>query len=107
MRVKAGLAWFYREYAPTDKTLARLEAEARKAKRGLWADPKPMLPCEWRQSPRAKQKTEKPPANASGKYWLNTVSNVRHNSACKWFRNTTHGRPCGAGEGKACKLCGG
>jgi micrococcal nuclease len=47
--VRNGLAWWYRKYAPSDQALARLEAEARQAKRGLWsqADAKP--PWEWRK----------------------------------------------------------
>jgi micrococcal nuclease len=47
--VSSGMAWWYRKYAANDQTLARLESEARQAKRGLWsqADPKP--PWEWRK----------------------------------------------------------
>jgi endonuclease YncB( thermonuclease family) len=33
--VDAGLAWWYRKYAPDDGILERFEAEAREAKRGL------------------------------------------------------------------------
>ena len=40
-------------------------------------------------------------------YWLNTKSDVRHNRNCRWFGNTTNGRPCGPDEGRACKQCGG
>src|SRR5213594_2988209 len=47
--VKVGLAWWYRQYAPHDGTLERLEAEARAAKRGLWADPDPIPPWSWRK----------------------------------------------------------
>jgi len=36
--VRAGLAWWYRKYAPHDATLRELEQEARAAKAGLWAD---------------------------------------------------------------------
>ena len=36
--VGRGLAWWAVEYAPQDKELERLEAEARAARRGLWAD---------------------------------------------------------------------
>lgn len=50
--VKAGMAWWYRQYAPHDTTLAQLEAEARTAKRGLWSDPVPVPPWEWRKQRR-------------------------------------------------------
>lgn len=40
-------------------------------------------------------------------YWLNTDSNVRHNSGCRYFGNTKYGRRCSASEGRACKICGG
>ncbi len=66
--VRAGLAWHYRKYAPKDKTLAKLEAEARKAKRGLWADPTPTPPWECRQRRPEATKTGKLPANAQGLY---------------------------------------
>ena len=47
--VRAGLAWWYRRYAPHDAELEALEAEARAARRGLWADPHPVPPWEWRR----------------------------------------------------------
>src|SRR3989454_1517607 len=40
--VAAGLAWWYRKYAPHDATLEQLEKEARSANRGLLADPHPV-----------------------------------------------------------------
>ncbi len=46
--VKAGFAWWYWRYTPDDETLAQLEREAWGAKRGLWADPEPVPPWEWR-----------------------------------------------------------
>ena len=46
--VREGMAWWYRQYAPADKTLARLEADAKAAKRGLWAQPNPIPPWDWR-----------------------------------------------------------
>ncbi|HZR82061.1 MAG TPA: thermonuclease family protein [Candidatus Binatia bacterium] len=45
--VRQGLAWHYRHYS-NDPTLARLEAEARAAHRGLWIDPHPTPPWEYR-----------------------------------------------------------
>ena len=49
--VKAGLAWWYKQYAKHDETLAQLEGEAREQKRGLWADPNPVPPWEARHPP--------------------------------------------------------
>lgn len=40
-------------------------------------------------------------------FWLNTNSNSRHNSNCRWFKNTKKGRVCRPNEGKACGICGG
>jgi endonuclease YncB( thermonuclease family) len=45
--VRAGLAWWFRRYS-ADRTLARLEAEARTGRRGLWADPRPTPPWAFR-----------------------------------------------------------
>ena len=47
--VRAGLAWWYRQYARGDRELRRLETEARAARRGLWADAHPLSPWEWRR----------------------------------------------------------
>jgi len=52
--VAAGLAWWYRQYAPQDDTLRKLEDSARREKRGLWADPNPVRPWEWRKEQRTK-----------------------------------------------------
>ena len=46
--VKEGWCWWYRKYAPGDMVLEGLEKEAREAKIGLWADPQPVPPWEWR-----------------------------------------------------------
>ena len=47
-QVRRGLAWVYDRYAK-DKTLYRLQDEARSARRGLWADRNPMAPWDWRK----------------------------------------------------------
>lgn len=46
--VRRGYAWVYREYS-TDAGLFALENEAKVARRGLWADPRPVPPWEWRK----------------------------------------------------------
>jgi micrococcal nuclease len=48
-QVRLGMAWWYRQYAKTDKQLEQAEAEARRAKRGLWVDPSPVPPWEFRR----------------------------------------------------------
>jgi endonuclease YncB( thermonuclease family) len=47
--VRAGFAWHYRQYAGDDSELALAEAEARRERRGLWADDRPLPPWVWRR----------------------------------------------------------
>lgn len=49
-QVRRRMAWVFVRYAPKDSPLYSVEAEARAAKRGLWADPEPVTPWEWRNS---------------------------------------------------------
>jgi micrococcal nuclease len=44
-----GMSWWYREYAPADRELARLETMARHQKLGLWAQANPVPPWDWRK----------------------------------------------------------
>lgn len=50
--VDAGMAWWYRQYAKDDSELAAAEQRAKAGGRGLWADPKPIPPWEWRRGRR-------------------------------------------------------
>ena len=62
--VRAGLAWRYAKYCRTEplcSELATLEQEARRARRGLWADPEPVPPWVWRHQKRS--------GSASGPDW--------------------------------------
>lgn len=47
-QVDAGLAWVSMPYARTRPDLRELQARARAARRGLWADPHPVAPWTWR-----------------------------------------------------------
>jgi endonuclease YncB( thermonuclease family) len=56
-QILAGMAWWYRYYAreqsPEDRgRYESAEEEARARQWGLWADPKPINPYEWRESHR-------------------------------------------------------
>jgi endonuclease YncB( thermonuclease family) len=46
-QVRRSMAWVYDKYV-TDHTLYQLQNDARAANRGLWYDPDPVLPWEWR-----------------------------------------------------------
>lgn len=50
--IRAGLAWHYRKYS-SDSLLTALEMEARAAKKGLWSEPEPVPPWEWRKMKKA------------------------------------------------------
>ena len=49
--VRAGAAWDYSRY-DYDRAMPGLEAEARQAGRGLWADPRAVPPWNWRRGLR-------------------------------------------------------
>ncbi|MBZ0168584.1 hypothetical protein MELA_02647 [Candidatus Methylomirabilis lanthanidiphila] len=50
-QVRQGMAWVYRRYV-RDKSLFTIEQEAREARRGLWVDPHPVPPWEYRHGGR-------------------------------------------------------
>jgi endonuclease YncB( thermonuclease family)/methylphosphotriester-DNA--protein-cysteine methyltransferase len=88
-QIKAGLAWHYKKYAdeqpPEDRlTYAAAEAEAKAAKRGLWQDPNPTPPSEW----RADAKTERwGPAPPEGTIIGNKSSKKYHRPDCPGYRD--------------------
>jgi len=129
--VEDGWAWQYDEYND-DLHLAELEEIARTERRGLWAHANAVAPWDFRRLERARRQlardrqqglvdapaetdaaaTDPVPATNSADesavgYWLNTSSNVRHNSTCRYFKNTSKGRACSKDDGKACGICGG
>ena len=67
-QLRAGMAWYYRQYAADvfkdDRPIYdRAEREAKAAKRGLWADPRPVAPWEFRLTERGRREaTEDQPA---------------------------------------------
>jgi micrococcal nuclease len=51
--LRQGLAWVYTRYLPEasadiQASYRQAEAEAREERRGLWSDPDPLPPWEWR-----------------------------------------------------------
>lgn len=58
-QVESGLGWHYKKYereqSPADReAYARAEDAARAARRGLWRDPAPVAPWDWRRPRRAR-----------------------------------------------------
>ncbi|MFZ1548261.1 MAG: thermonuclease family protein, partial [Candidatus Nitrotoga sp.] len=59
-QVKAGLAWHYKKYqneqSVEDRTIyAQAEEHARTEKKGLWIDPDPTPPWDWRHQRKSKR----------------------------------------------------
>lgn len=51
-QVRRGYAWTYVRYARQGSPLYGFEQEARTARRGLWSDPAPVAPWDWRRNGR-------------------------------------------------------
>ncbi len=47
--VRSGYAWWYRYFARSDDALREAEEQARANELGLWADPDPVAPWDWRR----------------------------------------------------------
>jgi endonuclease YncB( thermonuclease family) len=62
--IQDGYAWFYKHYAkeqPKEEALryAKAEADARSKQRGLWADPNPVPPWEFRKEAKEEARAAK------------------------------------------------
>ena len=82
--IAAGLAWVYPQYCkiPECAQWRALEADARAAKRGLWAHPDPVPPWEWRRRGRGAAQQD---AQSAAEYRGNTRSGVFHKPECRDF----------------------
>ena len=98
--VRSGLAWWYKETAPGAKQIENLEKLARAEHAGLWADPKPLPPWEFRNP-------------VSDSVVFNPNSKKFHCPSCIWAKRC--GRKCIEMTrqdalfrwGSPCKSCGG
>ena len=95
--IRAGCAWHYRQYS-NDASYAAAEQEARRARRGLWQDAKPVPPWIYRlpqKSPAAPPAsrslmesaatTKEATATASGPFHGNLSSRVFHAPSCPYY----------------------
>lgn len=51
-QVATGMAWFYVRYGKSYEHLQSIEDSARLSKLGVWSDPNPVPPWEWRKPKR-------------------------------------------------------
>ena len=91
LQVKAGLAWHFKKYAdeqePQDRvTYAAAEQQARAAKLGLWQDPNPTAPGDYRQDVKAKRWGPPPP---EGTIVGNKNSKKYQRPDCSGYRDTS------------------
>jgi len=86
-QLRRGYAWFYRAYAkelrPGIAEAYELAENAAKAgKRGLWSDPSPTPPWDFRRGKTAKAPGAKPPTTATGPIIGNRNSKIYHLQNC-------------------------
>ncbi len=103
--VAAGLAHWYRDYAPHDDTLKTLEAEAKAAKRGVWSRPDVVLPQDFRQgkgkkgtAPYNPPETRAPvdmthptgdSQEVSGTVYITKSGTKYHRKGCRFLKNSS------------------
>jgi len=89
--VQAGYAWHDTRYAPYDKRLAQLQAEAQAAQRGLWADANPVPPWEEDQGQRRPASAEVPQGAASSQAVIigNRYRKVYHWPGCPEYNKVS------------------
>ncbi len=82
--IAAGAAWNYAQFSQ-DERYATLEAEARAARRGLWARADPTPPWLFRAAARGSGTARGAPGQASGAFHGNTSSRVFHAPGCEHY----------------------
>lgn len=87
--INAGYAWQYRAYCKEsfcDGWLG-LEQEARNSKLGLWVDPNPVAPWEWRKDKRNGNVANSSVSTSAsvGEYHGNVKSHVFHSPGCQHY----------------------
>lgn len=86
--VRNGYAWVYRDYCKESFCAEWLNIEgiARKAKAGLWIEPNPIAPWEWRRSKKNKAKPSPTFLGGEGiTYHGNISSHIFHRPSCKYY----------------------
>ncbi len=105
--VKAGFAWHYAYYSPNDLDLAEAEKEARQKKLGLWIQPNPMEPREYRLSNSNKMvPVDRTKITIEGPFWVSHSGKI-HNKYCEVWNKVKNKVLTDFPVGENCKACGG
>jgi len=93
-QVRRGFAWFYRFYAKELRTedvtaYRQAEEQARKEKRGLWADSSPTPPWDFRLGMTAKAPGAPPPSTVAGPIVGNRSIKIYHLPNCPDYSKVT------------------
>lgn len=122
--VKAGMAWWYEQYAPNDSTLKKLQEDAKTAKTGLWADANPIAPWEFRKGESKQPEAEAQPrmqapettvsaqesAPQAGMVYITPTGKKYHGQNCRTIKNSSTAISLSDAQGRGytvCKVCGG
>jgi hypothetical protein len=103
-QLRAGLAWYYKQYErdvpPENRQVyERAEAEERTAQRGIWQQPNPQPPGEFRHGG---EESSAPTSQVSGQIIGNRNSHIYHLSNCPDYQKTGEkNRICFNGEAEA------
>ena len=100
--VQLGFAWWYREYAPKNKTLENLELEAKNAKRGLWSQANPIPPWDFRKGIRKK---EAPPVEGDPIVYITKTGKCYHREDCPHLRRSKIPIPLSKAKARGYKPC--
>jgi len=111
-QVKRGMAWAYKQYLH-DQSLLQVEEDARQAKAGLWSEPNPMPPWEYRHGKKtiAKSPHAEPAVPAQQKETCGSKQYCKEMASCEeakfYLMQCGLSRLDGDGDGVPCeKLCG-
>jgi endonuclease YncB( thermonuclease family) len=83
--IRNGYAWQYRKYCKASfcSDWSRLEQNARRDRRGLWADNSPQAPWKWRKNKRSGGNSKV--QGGIGIYHGNVKSKTLHSSTCQYY----------------------
>ncbi|WP_264981626.1 thermonuclease family protein [Pseudodesulfovibrio portus] len=87
MLLKTGYAWVYTRYCRKSfcSTWQDTQEAAQAGSLGLWSDPNPTPPWEYRRGSKAGTKKQQTQVKSSGAYHGNTSSHVFHRQGCRYF----------------------